>query len=363
MSVVIKTALFRCDASVQIGSGHVMRCLTLADMIAQSGGTCHFVCRVLPGDLITHITNRGHKVHPLPAPVDPVGWLGVPLDQEIAQAGPIIATLAPDRIIVDHYGLDAAWETAVAPAGCPVMVIDDVADRSHACDILLDQNLGRKALDYGGLVPDNCTRLIGTDYALLRPEFAAARPASLVRRKTATLRHIMISMGGADADNVTTDVLDALAHCDGLPADVHITVVMGSSAPHLDVVRARAGTMPIPTNVRVNVPDMAALMVQSDLAIGAAGSTSWERCCLGLPTLMLVLADNQASAAKALGASSGAVIVPGLQSSAAHVQFCNHLMQCNHPDTLRKMAVDAAQIVDGVGTTRVLASMTKAVYE
>lgn len=361
MNLGSKTVVFRCDASVRIGSGHVMRCLTLADAIAQNGGDCHFICRTLPGHLMDHITGRGHTTHALPSPVQPAGadWLGVLLTQEIAETAAVIAGLPVDRIIVDHYGLDAVWETEVGPVGCPVMAIDDMADRRHVCDILLDQNLGRDAQDYDGLVPERCHRLIGTSYALLRPEFAAARPASLARRKTAQLRHIMISMGGADAGNATTRVLDALAAQKSLPDGLHITVVMGGSAPHLDTVRDRARTMPVSTDVRVDVTNMAALMRDSDLAIGAAGGTSWERCCLGLPTLMLVLADNQVSSAAALGTAKGAVVLGGLDTVKGNAQFTQQITHCADPERLHQMAQNAATVLDGHGTDRVYQALTK----
>lgn len=359
MSSTTKTFVLRCDASVQMGSGHVMRCLTLADTLTQHSGICHFICRTLPGHLMDMIRTCGHHVHPLPKPDNPIGWLGVPLETEIAQVQPLLADIAPCRIIVDHYGIDAQWEAQVPPSDCPVMVIDDMADRPHVCDILLDQNLGRKACDYDRLVPDDCNRLIGPEYALLRPEFAAMRAASLARRQNAELRHIMISMGGADAYNVTTDVLNALAECHHLPHQARITVVMGGSAPHLAAVQARAQTMPVPTKVQVNVQDMASLMAQSDLAIGAAGGTSWERCCLGLPTLMLVLADNQVAAAHALEASKSVVILQALNSPQGLTDFKAHLKQCNQTGVLREMAQHTAKLVDGLGIHKVLKTMMK----
>ena len=362
MNLGSKTVVFRCDASVRIGSGHVMRCLTLADAIAQNGGDCHFICRTLPGHLMDHITGRGHTTHALPSPVQPAGadWLGVPLTQEIAETAAVIVGLPVDRIIVDHYGLDAVWETEVGPVGCSVMAIDDMADRRHVCDILLDQNLGRDAQDYDGLVPERCHRLIGTSYALLRPEFAAARPASLARRKTAQLRHIMISMGGADAGNATTQVLDALAAQKSLPDGLHITVVVGGSAPHLDTVRDRARTMPVSTDVRVDVTNMAALMRDSDLAIGAAGSTSWERCCLGLPTLMLVLVDNQVSAATALDEKGAAILIGDARDPKWNHKLPIIMDAVSDFTSRQSISHVAASLCEGNGAKRVLAAIGEA---
>ncbi|MHA6327195.1 UDP-2,4-diacetamido-2,4,6-trideoxy-beta-L-altropyranose hydrolase [Roseivivax sp. CAU 1753] len=352
--------LFRCDSSVTMGSGHVMRCLTLASAISKGGGSCTFVCRNLRGNLIDRIKSDEHKVVTLPAPRNTVdSWLGILLDEEIAQVRDAIAYMPLDRIIVDHYGLDAAWETAVAPPGCPVMAIDDMANRQHDCDILLDQNLGRQYEDYDGLVPDDCTRLIGTRYALLRPEFAAARKASLARRNNPSLQHILVSMGGMDADNATQDVLDVLASQDDLPEGLKVTVVMGSAAPFLDQVRARAATMPVTTVALVNVNDMAALMSEADLAIGAAGSTSWERCCLGLPTLMLVLAENQRESAEALAKANGATILRNFKEMDSDNSIRHEIKNCLDPKVLRRRAASAAKIVDGFGTTRVIEILTK----
>jgi len=187
------------------------------------------------------------------------------------------------------------------------MVIDDLADRPHDCDLLLDQSLGREAADYAGLLPPAATPLIGPGYALLRPEFARLRAASLARRERPVLRKLLVTMGGVDKDNATGRVLDALASCT-LPDAVEITVVMGPQAPWLSEVRAQAAAMPVPTKVLVGVRDMAALMAESDLAIGGGGMTSIERCVLGLPTIIVIQAENQIRQAKDLERAGAAVI-------------------------------------------------------
>jgi UDP-2,4-diacetamido-2,4,6-trideoxy-beta-L-altropyranose hydrolase len=176
----------------------------------------------------------------------------------------------------------------------------------------LDQNLGRAAHDYDGLLALGTHTLIGPQYALLRPEFAQWRAYSLQRREQAQLKQLLITMGGVDKDNVTGRVLQALQSCE-LPEDLRMTVVMGPHAPWLDEVQALSTQMPWPTQVLVGVSNMAQLMAESDLAIGAAGSTSWERCCLGLPTLMLVLAENQNTSANALHEARAAVGVRSIE--------------------------------------------------
>ncbi len=300
---------FRADASLQIGTGHVMRCLTLADALRDQGAQCTFVCRPHSGHLLDLVTQRGHKAlaqsQPQPnfsAPADPAhaAWLGTSWADDAEQTKRALGAQTVDWLVVDHYALDARWEEALRPQAKRIMVIDDLADRPHACDLLLDQNLGRSKQDYDGLLKGKTTPLIGPQYALLRPEFAALRVQSQARRQAKPqLQRLLITMGGVDKDNVTGQVLAALQGC-SLSADLRVTVVMGPHAPWLAQVQAQAAQMPWPTEVLVGVNNMAQLMVENDLAIGAAGGTSWERCCLGLPSIQVVLAQNQEAIALAL---------------------------------------------------------------
>lgn len=356
--------VFRVDASLRIGTGHVMRCLTLADALKSNGTKCYFICRELSGNLISFIRERGYTVYILPhAESDIAGfidkqedhlahsaWLGTSQQSDANQCHSILSNLQPDWLIVDHYALDIRWETAISDNCRRLMVIDDLADRKHHCDLLLDQTFGRNIEDYQSLVPDGCEILCGSQYALLRPEFAALRPYSLQRRKSfPQLQHLLITMGGVDKDNVTGQVLAALHHCQ-LPEQCKITVVMGATAPWLTNVSQLATDMPWPTTVKVNVSNMAQLMADSDLAIGAAGATSWERCCLGLPTIMLVLAENQRGIAKALK-NSGAVFI--LDCFMLKVQ---PFIPRQHVEsaTLAVMSASASGISDGSGALRVI---------
>ena len=258
----------------------------------------------------------------------------------------ILQELRPDWLIVDHYALNQRWETALQAHYRKLMVIDDLADRSHICDLLLDQNLGREVCDYSGLVPRHCRVLAGPKYALLRPEFAALREYSLERRQRPQLRNILITMGGVDQPNATGQVLDALKNCP-LPDDCRLSVVMGLKAPWLEQVRATAAEMPWSTEVLVNISDMAQRMADCDLAIGAAGSTSWERCCLGVPTLMVVLAENQWPGAKALQSGQAAQLVGEVSDLGAQLPVQLSTLLREH--ALECMSSMAAQITDGLG--------------
>lgn len=357
---------FRADASLNIGTGHVMRCLTLADALREQGVTCHFICREHTGHLIAHIKQRGFTVKVLPAcdgndlvaegdkssqPAH-AAWLGSDWKTDAFQAGVYLDQVKPNWLVLDHYALDYRWEEELQGNYNynKLLVIDDLADRSHNCDLLLDQNLGRKASDYDGLVPKECVVLAGPQYALLRPEFATLREYSLKRRETPVLKQILITMGGVDLPNATSQVLEALKNSP-LPKECRIVVVMGSHAPWLSQVRDVAANMPWPTEVRVDINDMAQVMADSDLAIGAAGSTSWERCCLGLPTLMVVLAMNQQAIADAL-VEIGAAISPGRITDKEFSQkSCEMVARfITRPEFLEAMSKKAADMTDGRGT-------------
>lgn len=360
---------FRVDASLEIGTGHVTRCLTLATALREHhAARCCFLCRELPGHLIVRIEAEGFEVLRLAAPAaaetSPSGqgadepahgaWLGVGWSQDARESADLLAPLAPDWLVVDHYALDARWESAARPLGTRLLVIDDLADREHIADLLLDQNLGRLVEDYADLLPASCRLMIGPDYALLRPEFAEWRRPSLERRATRPgLSQLLISLGGVDKDNVTAEVLQALRDS-GLPLTCRITVVMGATAPWADEVSRLADTLEQPTEVVTNVSDMARRMAKADLAIGAAGSTSWERCCLGLPTLMLMLAENQRDIAAALEETGAAI---RLDSRALGEDVFLVLARVMDARYLAGMSESAARLVDGEGVKRLIAAL------
>lgn len=361
---------FRADASIQIGTGHVMRCLTLAHALREEGAHCTFICRPHSGHLLDMIAQHGHHAvalpngrtttHHMPADLAHAAWLGTDWQTDAQQTSKALGNDSVDWLVVDHYALDHRWEHALRTHCQNLMVIDDLADRRHDCDVLLDQNLGRSAQDYGGLLKPHTATFIGPQNALLRPEFAQLRSQSLARRIQPQLKHLLITMGGVDKDNATSQVLKALTACH-LPKNLRITVVMGPHAPCLAVVQQQAAQMPWPTQVLVDVNAMAQLMSDSDLCIGAAGGTSWERCCLGLPTLLLVLADNQVPGAQALE-KAGAALAVGNDQTLSQV-FENH-MQSGASVQLKIWALAAAAVTDGLGVQRIVAAMlTKRLHD
>lgn len=355
---------FRADASMQIGTGHIMRCLTLADALSEKGAQCTFVCRPHAGHLLDLVVQRGHKALALGepqenfnGPTDPAhaAWLGTSWAVDAEQTMHALVGQTVDWLVLDHYALDARWEEALRTQAKRIMVIDDLADRQHACDFLLDQTLGRRPTDYAPWVPDGCKLLCGAQYALLRPEFAALREYSLNRRVQPVLKELLISMGGVDKDNVTGAVLRSL-QCRSLPEDCRLTVVMGQTAPWLKNVQDLACSMQRPTRVLVGVDNMAELMADSDFAIGAAGATSWERCCLGLPSIMLVVADNQLEVAKGLEDAGAAMLCLSAQDLSKQLAVLLDKLFTDS-EQIALLSKAAAKVANGTGAGEVLEQM------
>jgi UDP-2,4-diacetamido-2,4,6-trideoxy-beta-L-altropyranose hydrolase len=355
---------FRVDLSREIGAGHFMRCLALADVLKNHGAVVRFVCRDLPPVFEENLIAKGHECVRLgfgqsatsvtedrTSSEQPYShWLSTSLTRDAEDTAHALADRIWDWLIVDHYALDARWEKTLRPTCRFLMVIDDLADRPHDCDLLLDQNLGRQATDYSARVSKSCITLIGPLYALLRPEFSEWRPRSLSRRAAPELKRLLVSLGGVDQDNATSQVLVGL-NSSALPADCHITVILGPTAPWLSEVRSVASALPWPTEVLVNVSNMAQVMAKSDLAIGAAGGSAWERCVLGLPTVLVILADNQHLGAIAL-ADSGSVVLLGKATEIGD-GLKQVLSQFSDNNMLTAMIRAAAKIADGEGASRV----------
>tara|TARA_B110000008_G_C16943356_1_gene553407 strand:+ start:564 stop:1613 length:1050 start_codon:yes stop_codon:yes gene_type:complete len=296
--------VFRVDSSEKIGSGHVMRCLALAKILKDNNSNVIFICRKFKGNLIDKIRSNGFKVFELAlchqnSYRKSSSWLGIAQKQDAEQCLKIIKHSIVDWLIVDHYGIDQEWEKILKAYCSKIMIIDDLADRMHECDLLLDQTFGRKKDDYLKLVPKQCNLLIGSNFALLREEFSSWREYSLNRRVNFNFQKLFINMGGVDPDNYTEDVLIGLNKCN-FPDNLEVIVVMGPNSPNQHKVTKRGLISLFKVEVIVDPKNIAEIMASCDLAIGASGSSSMERCCLGLPSIQLVTADNQLLLAKKL---------------------------------------------------------------
>lgn len=351
MDVILRT-----DASLEIGTGHVMRCLTLAQALTARGARCRFVSRIQQGHMIDAVRAAGFDVLALPEPSAdwaPCGdgsnhavWLGADLATDADQTLALLDGDVADWLVVDHYGIDARWETKMRRVGRKLLAIDDLADRPHDCDLLLDHTLNREAEQYAPILPVGCEMLAGSRFALLRPEFAAERPLSLQRRRGTHIRRLLITMGGVDLHDITSRVLLALDACD-LPYGVEVDVVLGRQAPRQQRVREAARDRPFAVRVHVGVDAMARLMADCDLAIGAAGTTALERCCLGLPAIALILAPNQREGALALRAAGAAVVIES--DDRLEQALASAWRNIAAPGVLARMSAAAATLCDGRG--------------
>ena len=352
MRIIIRT-----DASQKMGTGHVMRCLTLAEVFKVNGANVEFISRKHEGNLIDKIRSSGFNVFELGLMAEKEvddklfhsHWLETTQQQDADDCIDILKNKQIDWLVVDHYALDEQWQNRLKSYCEKLMVIDDLADRKHQCDILLDQTFGRQQEDYLELTPKDCQLLLGSQYALLRLEFAKWRPYSLERRSKPEFKQLLINMGGVDVDNVTEKVLDELKICN-LPNDLKITVVMGGSAPHLESVKSKAITLPYKTEVKVDIDNMAEIMANSDIAIGAAGATTWERCCLGLPTIQFVIAKNQLFLAETLAHHN-------IVKLEKEIKETTYLLESSS-EWMNNVGNAASEICDGMGSYKVFNKMT-----
>lgn len=346
--------VFRVDSSLEIGIGHLMRCLTLASELSKKNIETHFICRELHGNSIHLLKNKSHQVHVLPKKtgvplildeLQHSSWLTVTQEMDAEDCKLIVGKINPDWIIIDSYAINKKWHKLLRPHCKKIMVIDDLADRRHDCDILLDQTFGRESKDYKRLVPERCQLLLGSSYALLRADFKKHRTFSLARRENTRLKQILICMGSADPENCTTDILTKLSK-ENFDHDIIIKVVINSKSPHLERIKRKVLEMPYQTDVLVDLKNMAELMADSDIAIGASGSMTWERCCLGLPTIQLQVADNQKTIVKKLQEISSIIFIEKIEDLPASItKACKNLL---------KLSLISSVIVDGFGTDRVI---------
>lgn len=358
---------FRVDASTLIGAGHVMRCLTLADALAEAGARCYFVMREKPGSLEAVVSARRHRVLMLssieadvsvsPSDNEPphASWLGTGWKADASETLAALAGMELDWLVVDHYALDHRWESLVSGCSKRLMVIDDLADREHDCDLLLDQTFGRLADSYEKLVPPGAELLCGAGFSLLRPEFSQLRDSSIHRRIKPEFHNILISIGGVDQDNLTHRALRVLESMEW-HQEKNVTVVMGPSSPWVMDIRRLAGSIKLKVEVLVGIGNMAEVMEQQDFVIGAAGSSIWERCCLGLPSAMVVVAENQVFAARELeGTGAVRILESGERFEDSLIGVVKDID--SHPDQLIAMSKAAAAITDGQGVFRVVATL------
>jgi UDP-2,4-diacetamido-2,4,6-trideoxy-beta-L-altropyranose hydrolase len=349
--------VFRVDASTRIGTGHIMRCLNLAEALREQKVHTHFICRNHVGNLIPLLRREAMNVTVLPVTMAPdaihgenyQAWLGATPVEDYEQTIEALNGEQPDCLVVDHYGLDVEWERKLRPNAGRLMVVDDLANRHHDCDLLLDQNYSVEGSHrYMGLVPLACQLLIGPRYALLHSKYSEFRKKPRVR--DGRVERVLIFFGGSDPKNMTGLALDALLQI-GL-RNLHIDIVVGANNPYDEVLQKQSANRP-QIKIHRMLPYLADLMTQADLALGAGGVTTLERMCLGLPSIVLSIADNQRPGCEALS-QAGAINYVGDVESIRIEDIVNAVEQLtSNPDRLLALSTRSSGIVDGLGASRI----------
>lgn len=330
--------LFRADGGAALGTGHVNRCLAAAAAFGARGAISRFLCRDLDGLPAETIAAGGHQLILIPADAS--------VSTDAASTLEVLRGFDAEVVIVDHYGLGAAWERPVRSAVRCLLAIDDLADRPHDVDLLLDQNVHvDPAGRYAGRVPASATLLLGPQYALVHREFAAVRETCHPR--SGELRELLVCFTGGDCGGETLKALEGIA---AFNREAAVHAVVGAANPHrTDVARlcAEQGF-----EFHCQIDTMAELMGRVDLAIGGGGSAHWERCALGLPGIVTVLAENQSAVTRAL-AEIGAVIMLGRREALTSAHYTSALRSVDAA-SLRALSLRAWTLVDGRGPDRVV---------
>jgi UDP-2,4-diacetamido-2,4,6-trideoxy-beta-L-altropyranose hydrolase len=363
---------FRVDASLTIGTGHVMRCLSLAEQLRDEGNEIGFICREHHGNLMNYIQSKGFTLYTIVNPVEKTSllhsdyrpyeeWLGVPWQadaEETIERLKIVKKLAKksiDWLILDHYSLDVSYEKALRPHVKKILVIDDLANRKHDCDLLLDHNyFDHMTSRYEGLVDPQCQLIVGPSYALIRKEFQAAQSTNRIR--DGRIRNVLVSFGGVDLTGETMKTLQALWPLG--QQGLVINVLLGKMNPHNTAIMDFCRKMPR-CSAYEHVENMRELMGKADLAIGAAGTTTWERCCLGVPSLVISTAQNQESLTEHL-TRIGAIGFLGKSNEVTSWMIHERVKQMmTHPELCLEMSAHASRLVDGLGVQRIIKELSK----
>lgn len=346
----------RVDASSQIGTGHFMRCLTLADALKQCGAQTRFISRNMPEHLCEMLKTKAHEfalLNSIPNEETKDGlfhshWLGFSQVRDATDTSYALSDQSWDWLIVDHYALDARWEVVLRNAAKRILVIDDIADRQHDCDVLLDQNFyADMNKRYIGKVPAHCQLLLGPRYALLREEFRQVREQ--VKPRIWPVKRVLVFLGGVDLDNYTSVAIEALTKISN--SDLRVDVIIGTQHPHREQIETTCSLYDFICHVQTN--RMAELMAAADLAIGAGGSAAWERCYLGLPTLLVALAVNQIEIAKGLDLFGACIYVGTLNTASVPKMQRAIVNLLSSREKLKELSKKSYLLVDGLGVNRV----------
>lgn len=356
--------LIRVDASKIIGTGHLMRCLSFAEEAVSQGHVVAFAMRYYNNELYDKINKAGCVVYQLPdnkisekdtsvvSKYD--SWLGTTQKYDALQVIDVMRSFNPDWIIVDHYAIDSDWHNIVRIECDKVIVIDDLANRSFNCSLLINQNLGFTRDQYARFLPSDTVCLFGPEFAMLRSEFKTFRPPYVKQLTGKKIETVLINFGGSDPNDCTLSVLREL-ECSNYARSCKFIVVLGCEYGNSDGLMQFLTSSNLNTEVCVDVQSMAPLMLNADLCIGAGGTSVWERCCLGLPSITLSIAENQKEIVKNL--SEKGVLLKAELSSVTN--YFDELFRFGGDLILDSLAMKSYDLCDGFGTARILDLLNK----
>ena len=353
---------FRVDSSAQIGIGHLIRCLTLANYLLKRKIKSIFICRNHSKNLISLLLSNNHHVEILPqkkiiyqiSQKEPYSdWLGNSWEEDAKETIEIVTKYELSWLVVDHYAIDFRWEGAILPYIKNILVIDDLANRKHLCSILLDQNYKDNMHDkYYDLVFPATKLLLGPQYALIKEEFNLNRSASLKRKKSPSFKKLLIFMSGSDPNNETLKAL--IGAIESKNQFESIDLVIGEMYKFKDDILKYQKKFPH-LDIYVQTDQMFKLMAEADIAIMGGGSVTWEKCTLGLPSLVTILAENQELIANSMH-NLGAQITLGWYNNLTSKSYTEALNQLTKQDML-SMTKIASNVTDGLGLEKIYKSL------
>jgi UDP-2,4-diacetamido-2,4,6-trideoxy-beta-L-altropyranose hydrolase len=306
--------------------------MTIANELDQKSYSCHFICKELTQSSRALITDKGYKFY---------------LEDNEDGVLTILKNLNPDYLIVDHYGLDAKFESKAHTFSKRILVIDDMADRSHFCDFLLDQGPLRTEADYKPWINPECKLLLGSDYTLIKPEFRKLRKSHIN-----SWRKGLISFGGSDPDNITLMILEALDNQLDMK-NIKWTIIAGALNQHWRTLKKFISHNQMDIRLIKQTNQIAALMANHDFAIGAAGSMAWERACIGIPSLTIPIEYNQKFGIEVIRHFGLGETLEVSELTSTTVARALELLQNQANDYLRRNQA----MVDGLGVTRLSRTM------
>lgn len=361
----------RADGGAELGLGHLTRCGALAEALSRNDIQVQFITFHCSTAFSNQLESKGVSVKLLEECRASKNYhyeLSINDEHTLNETDSyifnwktdayntmqVIGGKEVDWLIIDHYSIDKKWENQLRLLCNKIMIIDDIPNRSHSCDLLIDPTYGRSASDYSKLVPDRATVLAGSRYALLRDAFAQRRAHVLQERikREGRLERVLILFGSMDPNNYSGKVLAELSET---APHLSIDIVLSSESPRLNMLMQQIEQYGDNVSLHLDIDQdmIIKLMSNADLSIGASGSTAWERCCLGLPSILWVMAENQSLIGQQLSKVGAAIL---MSSDSSELGDTLSLL-LSRPDILLQMSRNAAEIVDGVGADRIVSKI------